>query len=236
MRPEILAIIPARGGSKRLPGKNVKLLCGKPLIAYTIEAALGADFVHRTVVSTEDKEIAKIARKYGAEVIKRPNELATDTTLIQPVLEHAVKFLEEKEGYRPDIIVLLNPTSPLRGSQDIDRAAHDFIQGGAETLISVYPCYLCLWRRISGGGYVANYDVEHKPRTQDMPIQLRENGAIYMASRKFLLENHNLLGKHVVLSRMAETASIDIDTVLDFIIAEAILNASVTDKSQVKGA
>ena len=109
----VLAIIPARGGSKRLPGKNIKMLNGKPLIAYSIEFALNSNEINKVVVSTEDENIAQIAKEIGAEIIKRPIELAQDTTKTAPVLIHAVKELEKK-GYTPDIIILLQPTCPIR--------------------------------------------------------------------------------------------------------------------------
>lgn len=235
MRPEVLAVIPARGGSKGLPKKNIRILCGKPLIAWTIEAALGADFVSRTVVTTEDKKIAEIAEEYGAEVIKRPKELATNTTLIQPVLEHTLEFLEQKEDYRPEAIILLNPTSPLRNSQHIDQALHKFLHGVADTLLSVFPSVVCLWEKRAYGTYRANYDFKNKARRQDMTPQLQENGAIYIARRKFLLENHRFIGGRLVFSQMTEECSVDIDTALDFVIAEAIINASGIVKPKVKG-
>ncbi|MEK6900492.1 MAG: acylneuraminate cytidylyltransferase family protein, partial [Nanoarchaeota archaeon] len=118
---KIVAIIPARGGSKRIPRKNIKLLAGKPLIAYTIEAAKRSASLDRIFVSTEDEEIAKVASYYGAEIIKRPDILATDNATTESVLCHAVNNLE-KEGYFPELVVLLQPTSPLRGSYIIDKA------------------------------------------------------------------------------------------------------------------
>lgn len=136
-----------------------------------------------------------------------------------------------EEGYEPDIIVILNPTSPLRWSRDIDQAAHNFLHSQADTLLSVFSRRICLWERQEGGIYRANYDFEHKGRTQDLPEKFEENGAIYMVSRKFLLDKKEFLGGRVVFCKMPEERSIDIDTPLDFVCAEAILNASVIVKS-----
>src|SRR3989344_4807350 len=118
--PKILAIIPARGGSKGVPGKNIKPLAGKPLIAYTIAEAKKSKYIDRLVVSTENKEIAKVAREFMAEVIERPAELARDETPTPPVLRQAVEFLEAKEGYLPDLVLLLPCTCPLRKAGQID--------------------------------------------------------------------------------------------------------------------
>jgi len=109
----ILAIIPARGGSKRLPGKNIKILNGKPLLAHSIEFAQNSEYINKLVVSTDDPNIADVAKQYGAEIIMRPAELAQDTTKTAPVLLHAVDELE-KDGYKPDIIILLQATCPVR--------------------------------------------------------------------------------------------------------------------------
>src|SRR3989344_1132419 len=120
-KKKILAIIPARGGSKGIPGKNIKLLAGKPLIAHSIEAARNSRFINRVIVSTDDEHIANAARKYGAEIIMRPKELAEDKTPMDPVLQHAVEFLE-KENYIPEAVMLLQPTSPLRTTEHINEA------------------------------------------------------------------------------------------------------------------
>jgi len=120
---KILAIIPARGGSKRVPRKNIKILGGKPLLAYSIEHSQSSKYINRTIVSTEDEEIAQIAKKYGAEVpFMRPKELAQDDTTDFPVFEHVLNWLKENENYLPDVVVQLRPTSPLRKVEDVDGA------------------------------------------------------------------------------------------------------------------
>lgn len=131
---EVLAIIPARGGSKGLPRKNIRPLNGKPLIAYTIEESKKSEYINRIVVSTEDKEIAEVSNKYGAKIIKRPLELAKDNT---PTIDVVLHTLDDLKNNEPDIIVLLQPTSPLRTSQDIDNAIKSFIEQDCDSVVSV---------------------------------------------------------------------------------------------------
>ncbi len=183
-------------------------------------------------MSTEDKEIAEVACKYGAEVIDRPVELAQDNTLIQPVLEQVIDALG-KEGYVPDAIILLNPTAPMRDADDINRAAYLFINGSFDTLFSVYAKITCVWT-MGENGYEANYDYLKKTRRQDMRTQYRENGAIYMVRREFLQKNHHFLGGKMAMSHMIDSHSVDIDTELDFIMAEAVMNAYLAYKSKIK--
>ncbi len=133
-----LGIITARGGSKGIPRKNIKLLGGKPLIAYTIEASKESGIFDRIIVSTDDNEIAEVAKKYGAEVpFMRPAELAQDTTPTLPVLVHALEWLKSNEGYEPDAVAILQPTSPLRSSEHLRNAHVLFVQSGADSVVSV---------------------------------------------------------------------------------------------------
>ncbi len=126
---KVLGIIPARGGSKGVPGKNTRLLAGKPLISYTIEAALKSKFIDRLIVSTDDEEIAKVAEKYGAEFpFLRPANLAQDDTPDQPVFQHAIKILKIQDDYEPDIVLNLRPTTPLKTSHTIDKVVEKMRQ------------------------------------------------------------------------------------------------------------
>ena len=137
MRSDIIAIIPARGGSKSVHRKNIRLLCGKPLIAYTIHTALSSKYIGRVIVSTEDEEIAEIAKGCGAEITIRPSELAQDDTPSLPVFQHVIERLEEVEGFSPEIIVILQPTSPLRTVEDIDGAIQILIETCCDSVVSV---------------------------------------------------------------------------------------------------
>lgn len=222
-KPNILAIIPARGGSKSIPRKNVKPLDGKPLIAYTIEAALGSKIVDRVVISTEDEEIANLTQGYGAEVIMRPMELATDSAPTEPVLEHVVNYLKEVERYEADVIVLLQPTSPLRNSQHIDKALETFFSNKYNSLLSVCSSHSFLWRVDNKGLYPLNYDFQNRPRRQDKEPEYRENGAIYITKYDILMHKHNRLGGKIGLYIMPAADSWEIDTEFDFRLCEQLI-------------
>ena len=223
MKNKILAIIPARGGSKGIPRKNIRLLAGKPLIAYSIEAAVKSRYIDRVIVSTEDEEITEISKKYGAEVIERPMELATDTAPTEPVLEHVVKLLKEHEDYRTDIIVLLQPTSPLRNSNHIDEALDIFLNNDYDTLLSVCPSHAFIWKIGEAGAYPINYDFKNRPRRQDKEPEYKENGAIYITTYETLMRNQNRLGGKIGLYIMPEECSVEIDTAFDFYLCEHII-------------
>ena len=217
---KIIAIIPARGGSKGVRRKNIKALAGKPLIGYTIEAALKSKVFDRVVVSTEDEEIAEIAVRYGAEVIIRPAVLATDTAPTEPVTEHAVTYLEKGEDYKPDIIVLLQATSPFRNSKHIKEAMNEFLRNDYDSLLSVCPSHAFIWRLTGNEASPINYDFKNRPRKQDMLPEYRENGAIYITKHEILMKEHNRLGGKIGLYVMSEEDSLEIDRELDFWICE----------------
>lgn len=211
-----LTIIPARGGSKGLPGKNLLPLAGKPLIAWTIEAARTARQAGRVIVSTDSPEIASVARDFGAEVpFLRPAHLATDEASTMDVVFHAMQACGDH-----DSVLLLQPTSPLRQPQDIDGAI-DFCQGlGAPACLSVYKAvespYLMLTKDI---GHFARPVVprnRNSVRRQDQPQVYVINGAIYFASARWLREHRSFLGDQTVLYEMPRSRSIDIDTAEDF--------------------
>lgn len=222
----ILAIIPARGGSRGIPRKNVRLLCGKPLIVYTIEAAFSSKLINRVVVSTEDKEIADISKEHGAEVINRPPELAQDNTPSLPVFQHASKHLEEMEDYRPEIIVILQPTSPLRIAEDIDRAIEEFLDAEYDSVVSVcevehtpHWMYTIVEERLKPLTANGNNVV----RRQDAPKVYRLNGAVYVIGRETIMKENRVLGRNTKAYIMPFERSIDIDTELDFKLAELLM-------------
>lgn len=219
----VVAVIPARGGSKGIPRKNVKAIAGEPLITHTIKAALGSKALSRTIVSTEHEEIAQIARECGAEIIIRPDKLATDFAPTEPVLEHVIKYLEETEGYRVDVIVLLQPTSPLRNSQHIDEALEAFFKNNYDSLLSVCPSHALLWRMGEKGAYPLNYDFKNRRRRQDSEPEYRENGAIYITKYDIIMGEHNRLGGKIGLYVMTEENSLEIDTEFDFWLCEQII-------------
>jgi CMP-N-acetylneuraminic acid synthetase len=225
---KILAVITARGGSKGIPQKNLRLLAGKPLIAYSIQAALQSKTLNKIIVSTDDKTIADLSKQYGAEVpFLRPKHLATDTATGLSVLQHAVSYLAEKEGYVADIIVCLQPTSPLRSAGDIDQAVTLCMNTGADSVISLcqaehHPYWMK--RVVEGRVYPLMEEEEDKyNRRQELPPVYQLNGAICLTRRKVLLEEEKVLGEHTLAYIMPQERSIDIDTPIDLKLAELIL-------------
>jgi CMP-N,N'-diacetyllegionaminic acid synthase len=214
----IVAVIPARGGSKGIRRKNLMPLAGHPLIFYSIYAALKAKGIDEVFVSTEDEEIAMVSRHLGAEVILRPAELAEDTTPTEPVLEHTVEVLE-KDGSRVDVVVLLQATSPLRNAEHIDEAIGVFTRHNADSLLAVCRNHGFIWENRNGGFASINYDYRSRPRRQDME-QFRENGSIYVTKRDILMNEHNRLGGRIEIYEMSENVSIDIDSLDDLKKAE----------------
>ena len=214
-----VAIIPARGGSKGIPRKNIKELCGKPLITYIIETALRVEELDRVIVSTEDKEIAEVAKKCGAEVpFMRPEELARDETPTLPVLQHAVKYLEEKENYKPDIVVLLYATSPLLKHERVSEAIKLLKARGFDSVLSVVEDRGHYWIK-RGEDYERLYPKVLKNRQFTEPL-LKENGAIYLCKRDLLMKENTMVGGKIGFLKMQKEESIDIDEPLDFEIAE----------------
>ena len=226
VKRNILAIIPARGGSRGIPRKNIRLLCGKPLIAYTIETALSSKLIDRAVVSTEDEEIAEVSKKWGAEIITRPSELARDDTPSLPVLQHAIGYLEEVKDYHPEIIVILQPTSPLRIVDDIDSAIEEFLKGGYQSIASVceaeHPPH---WMYTLAGSRLKPVirGGEKVIRRQDAPKVYRLNGAVYVSSRDTTMKENRVLCRHTRAYIMPVERSIDIDTELDLKLAELLM-------------
>jgi len=222
----ILALIPARGGSKRLPRKNIRPLLGKPLIAWTIEEALISKYIDRVIVSTDDEEIAKVSRKYGAEVpFMRPKELATDEARSVDVILHALKYLEDADNYSPAIVVLLQPTSPLRTRDDIDKAIKIFYRNRCKSLISVYeaPNHY-LWLYEVKGEFLKLVGCLHKRLNNSVSPKLYiPNGAIYITEVETLKTYETFYIEELSYYVMPYERSIDIDTELEFDIAENLI-------------
>jgi len=225
----VLGVITARGGSKGLPRKNILQLAGKPLIAYTIEAALGASFLDRVVVSTEDEEIARVSRQYGVEApFLRPRDLAEDESSIYSVLIHAVRWLEEHQNWHADYILLLQPTSPLRRSEDIDGAIMLALEKDADGVVSLneakqHPYQM---KRLTGDGRILQFISQSKPieRRQELSPAYAVNGAIYLVKRSILLEQETFYTERTLPYLMPPERSLDIDSRWDFYLAELVLN------------
>jgi CMP-N,N'-diacetyllegionaminic acid synthase len=224
----ILGLVPARGGSKGLPGKNIKEIMGKPLIAYTIEEALKSSCIDRVVVSTEDDKIARISKDFGAEVpFKRPSAFATDEASSIDVVLHALRFLQ-KQGPLTDSIMLLQPTSPLRSREDIDRAIELFYKSRADTLVSVHSMAHHPFNCLAVDGDYWNYLVKPPPNvTRRQEYKQRYyciNGAIYLSRVEFFLEHRTFVVEgRTILYIMDPRNGIDIDDIDDFHLAENLL-------------
>ncbi|MDO6743443.1 acylneuraminate cytidylyltransferase family protein [Tenacibaculum soleae] len=214
---KIIAIIPARGGSKGLPGKNIIDLAGKPLIAWTIEASLQSKYITKTIVSSEDDNILDIAKKNGSEILKRSQELALDTTPSEPVIEHVLNSIEDINKY--NYLLLLQPTSPLRDATDIDRAIEKLKEKNATALISTTAIDNKILKAFKNNkkGYLKGISNNDYPfmRRQDLPMVYMPNGAIYIVKIDDFLKSKRLFTDKTISFVMSEEKGLDIDTVED---------------------
>jgi CMP-N-acetylneuraminic acid synthetase len=225
----VLGIVTARGGSKGIPRKNLRPLGGKPLIAWTAEAALGATRLARTILSTDDAEIAAAGRAAGLDVpFMRPAELATDRAPTLPVLQHAVRTLEA-DGDRYDAICLLQPTNPLRTSELIDTCIARFAATAADSLITVLrvpPEHNPHWVYFEGPDatlHLATGEAAPIPRRQDLPAAYHREGSIYITRRDVLIDQGSLYGTRVVGHEVDAARHVNIDTEDDWAHAEALV-------------
>jgi CMP-N,N'-diacetyllegionaminic acid synthase len=224
----VLAVIPARGGSKGLPDKNIRPLAGKPLIAWTIAAAQAAGCLDRVVVSTDNEAIAAVARKFGAETpFLRPPEWARDETPTTDAVGHAVRWLDEHQGYRPDAVMILQPTCPLRTADDIRQALGIYVRQQARSVVAVceakqHPLWM---KQVAADGRLTAYlpDWEHATQRQLLPKVYALNGALYLVQRDVLLEQNTVYPPDTFAYVMPKERSVDIDTPWDLHVAELLL-------------
>lgn len=222
---KILGLIPARGGSKGVPHKNIKSFNGKPLVYYTIKQALKSKYLDRLVVSTDDHDIARISKKYGAEVpFMRPKKLSGDKVADFPVIEHALLWFDA-HGWKADYIVLLRVTNPFRKADDIDRAVKKLIHSNYDSVRAIskveYPPY---WmKRIEKGRLVPFVKTGYEDtRRQELPAVYQGNGTVEAIRRDTILKKKTRFGEKVGFIKMDDIARVDIDTELDFKIAEPL--------------
>jgi len=228
----ILAIVPAREGSKGIPQKNIYPLCNTPLIYYTIKAIQRSKLITRAILSSDSSEVIKVAKDYGLEVpFVRPSELAQDDTPALPVVEHAVKWLEETENYKADYIILLQPTSPLRNENHIDEALSILINSDADSIVSIvevphnFNPYSIMKLQ---GKYLSPYLLfdENKNLRQLKPVFYARNGAaIYAFTYNCLMNKHSIYGDKVLPYLMEKESSIDVDDLFDLKLCEWILSS-----------
>lgn len=228
MTLKYLAIIPARGGSKGILGKNLKEVNGKPLIAWSIEHALSSPEIQQVIVSTDNEEIARVSEDYGAEVpFIRPIDLAQDATPTEPVLIHALDFYE-KQGYFFDAVILLQPTSPFRKQSTLSKAIKEFENSNSDSLLSVCENHHFFWKNKAKPE--ALYDFQNRPRRQDISEfdrWYRENGSIYITRVDILRKNNNRLGGKISMFVMTEEESWEVDSAADLKIASVLMSEVV---------
>jgi len=224
---KVLAIIPARGGSKGVPDKNIRIVAGKPLIAYAIECAQGSRLINRIVVSTDSPIIAQTASDYGAEVLVRPSDLAQDDTPMPPVLLHVLQTLQEN-GENYDLVVLLQATSPIRTGQDIDHVVEMFASTlDLDAVISVVPMddvHPARMYTLNEGQWMNPYiESGEEARRQDLPVVYYRNGCIYAIRPEILKDKKSLMVKNKKAYIMPAKWLANIDDERDLIIAEALI-------------
>jgi len=217
----ISVIIPARGGSKGIPGKNIKNFEGKPLITHTIDYALTSKhLINNIIVSTDDDQIAAISKASGVGIIERPKHLATDTASTESVIEHAIPLIKPN----PDILILLQPTSPLRPKGSLETAINKFIDGNYDSFLSLSPTHNFFWS-ITDDFAKAKYDFNNRPRRQDITesdINYIENGSIYIFTTTHFTSTKNRLGGKIGYIIFEEEFSHEVDTPQDLKILEQI--------------
>lgn len=226
---KVLGIILARGGSKGIPGKNIHLLGGKPLVAWTIEAARKSALLTRLILSSDSEEIIDVAKGYGVDVpFVRPRSLAGDDTPALPVVQHAVEHISTQDGCAPDIVVLLQPTSPLRRTVHIDESLQRLIDSEADSIVSVVKVhhnYSPISEMVLREGYLlpyVNWEEKNNLR-QFKPAFYARNGAIYAFRHRCLVEGNSIYGEKILPYEMAREESIDVDDLFDLEFCEFLL-------------
>lgn len=241
MEKEILAIIPARGGSKGIKRKNMVLLEGIPLIEYSITAAKDSKFITRVVVNSDDEEILEFAKAQQVDIINRPEELAKDNTPMKDVLYHQLAYMKETENYIPDIIILLQPTSPLRTAKHIDEALEKMLSKDCDALVSVeeephlYSPYSVM--KMNEAGYLEFFLKEGQKYTsrQEKPKFYARNGAaIYAVYTSVYMETGSLYGTKCIPYQMAREDSIDVDEPLDLYLVKSMMQYKKDKENNVK--
>ena len=228
---KVLGVIPARGGSKGLPGKNIKSLLGKPLIAWTIEQALASKFLTKLIVSTDDQRIAKVAKQYGADVpFYRPVELSSDTAASIDVIIHALDFFKQK-GEHFDMVVMLEPTSPLRETSDIDNAIEQLVKNkNAESIVGICKCESIhpeFMISLTEKGFLRSKNKFVVKRRQDTDDLYFYEGTLYASYVDVLRKKRNFYHEKTLGYVVPKWKSFELDDMLDLVIIEAIIKARV---------
>lgn len=236
MKPYIVGFIFARGGSKGVPRKNIRLLAGKPLIAYAIETAFQSEFIDRIVVSTDDQEIAQVARDYGAEVpFLRPKELAQDNSPEWLAWRHAIHVLNEIDtGKQLDVFVSIPTTAPLRAVEDVDNTIKIFLESDADIVITIkkagrHPSFNMVTLDEKNYAKLVLPLDKGITRRQDAPLVYDITTVAYVGNPKFIMESNNIFKGKVKAAIIPEERGLDIDTELDFQFAEFLMSKRVKE-------
>ncbi len=225
----ILAVIPARGGSKGIPRKNLQHLRGTPLVVHTIVHALDAERVDRVIVSTDDAEIAAVSAAAGAETVRRPSGLAGDTAPSEEALLHVLETLRERGEEEPDLVVFLQATSPIRRAADIDGAVKCLQEGKFDSVFSASPLHAFVWELRNGSVAPLTYDPASRPMRQETGERVMENGSIYVVKPATLKTTGLRLGGRIGVYRMGFLEALQIDEPRDLELAEWILERWPSD-------
>ena len=230
MTKKILSIITARGGSKGLKRKNVVDLAGKPLIAWTIEASLDSKYITKTIVSSDDKEALDISKEYGANVVRRPDDLSSDSATSESVIKHTIDYLESM-GEMFDIVILLQPTSPLRNSKDIDSAFEIMFNSDATAVISTSEFDNKILKTFieTPDGFLKGVSNNEYPfiRRQDLPVVYMSNGAIYIIDVNIFNKNLSLITDRTVPYLMPANKSFDVDSESDLLSIQRLIKSNL---------
>jgi CMP-N,N'-diacetyllegionaminic acid synthase len=229
-KPRILAIITARGGSKRIPKKNIKLFNGKPLISWTIDAITQCrDLLHTVVLSTDDAEIGDIGRINGIEVpFMRPGNLSSDDAKSLGVVQHATRFIESRDSVQMDWVLLLQPTSPLRTALDIRNAIQMAMTHQCDSVVAVTeaPIHPIFIKKMDSQGFLQPFCITEPEGTRRQDVEPKayiRNGSIYLTQRQILMNGNSIFGRQIRPYVMPAERSIDIDSPFDFRVAESIM-------------
>ena len=217
-----IAIVPARGGSKGIPHKNLIPVAGRPLLQHTLESALATPSIDRVVVSTDDLAIAELTEALGCEVVLRPEELSGDTASSESALRHVMETLRAQEGYQPERVVFLQATSPLRRATDIEDSIQTLVREDADSLFSASPVHGFVWRTKGEELRPLTYDPADRPRRQEIGTDLVENGSIYVFRPWVLFEMGNRLGGKIAVHAMDPMDSFQIDEPSDLELFERL--------------
>ena len=236
---EILAIIPARGGSKGIKNKNIRLFAGRPLLSYAVDHAKQSKYINRVIVSTESAHIARVAKKSGAEVpFLRPAEFAQDKSRVVDAIVHLLNTLKTESGYEPDVIVLLQATSPLRTVEDVDRTIKLFTDAGADSAVTVCATEQLVFTKDTGHRLkkvTTQKELSRSANRQELPRTYKFDGSmVYVIKTKVFLKHKSFLAGKLVAYEIPRWRAVDLDEPQDFVVGELLFNNFVTLKNRIK--